>query len=135
MGVFSLLKRAYRVGKAGVMAGVSTTKGVRAVGRGVWAVGKHLPGAAQGAARSSFGLSMPFGMGLVGTGAIALGISSAGRHLVSGGYNMDSAMVNHGDPSTSAPYQSQPMQFGAYRRSYLDQNATGSLAFSLHNMR
>jgi hypothetical protein len=77
------------------------------------------------------------GLGLYGLGKVGYG-------LVGGAYSpysMESENVNYDGrvnrfgPGTYAPYTNTPMQFGTFRRSYLDYNATGSLAFALHNRR
>lgn len=85
---------------------------------------------------------LKYGIPAIGLGLYGLG--KLGYGLVGGAYSpysMTSDNVNYDNQSnrfgsgTYNSYENAPMEFSSFKRSYLDYNATGSLAFALHNRR
>jgi hypothetical protein len=108
------------------------TRGVAGAAK---SIGKGLYGLATGP--RTWGMMSKFGV----KGALAIpllmaggfGAMAAGRNMISGGYNMRSSDVAWGHaPGVSTEAPNEAMSF---RRGFSNMNATGDLAFSLHNSR
>lgn len=66
----------------------------------------------------------------------AYGAYNAASNLLGGGYSLDNPATAWGHtPGAYTPYENTPMNFSMLNRTGLEMDATGSMAFALHNMR
>jgi hypothetical protein len=76
---------------------------------------------------------------LLGPGIMlaTLGAAKAAFNFLQGGYDMTKASYSYNPPGASATYRNFPMEFSLHSRTAYGNNlnATGSLAFALHNQR
>ena len=96
-----------------------TTMGPKA-----WGLAAMLPGQLR---------ALQFALPAIGLGA--LGLHKARRSLTNAPYDMEGNGIQSLGQSTNLIPQRTNMEFGSFKRSYLDMNASGSLAFALHNRR
>lgn len=101
-----------------------TAKNVLSGGPKAWGLGAMLPGQYR---------ALQFAIPAVGLGA--LGIQQAMKGLSNAPYDMEGPRVGRLGQSNNLMPEAPNMEFGTFRRSYLDMNASGSLAFALHNRR
>jgi len=122
MGIFNLLSKvAGKSAKYGAKAGIIGGKAAWGTSKVLW---KDRP--------SKTGLKI---LGGITGGVFAVG-GAVNLLQSASGHGFDPEKVHWGNKvGTRNSYQSNSMEFGAYKRKNLDMNATGSLLFALHNMR
>jgi len=128
-GAEPTIRHGYRAGKYAAKKGLSAASNVG--GAKMFGLGAHLPGKYE-----AWKFALPaLGLATFGIGSAVYGLMNQPYSARTNSVSYIGRPGNRNPAGTTVPYQNIPMEFGAYKRSYLDYNASGSLAFAMHNMR